>query len=195
VSESFLVTFFQKSNGLLLSPQAAAASSFNAGIRALRRDSKLHTLISSYRISSHEGAKAMQTIDKRYILTLAGVFGAAAASAASLPALYTAAQATAGQAVFAQNCAMCHGAALQGMAGPALVGQRFASAAKDYTVGAIFGEIAEQMPAEAPGSLTHDQYVDALAFILSKNGYPAGSTALAYETSLGSSVPLVSQVK
>jgi hypothetical protein len=37
--------------------------------------------------------------------------------------------------------------------------------------------------------------VDALAFILSKNGYPAGSTALAYETSLGSSVPLVSQVK
>jgi len=53
VSESFLVTFFQKSNGLLPGfsrRRPKAASSFNAGIRALRRDGKLHTLISSYQI-------------------------------------------------------------------------------------------------------------------------------------------------
>jgi len=81
------------------------------------------------------------------------------------------------------------------MAGPALMGQSFASASNNYTIGAIFGEIAEQMPAGAPGSLTHDQYADAMAFILSKNGYPAGTAALDYEASLGSSVPLVSQVK
>jgi mono/diheme cytochrome c family protein len=111
------------------------------------------------------------------------------------PAIYTAAEAAAGSAVFAQNCAMCHGANLQGEAGPSLIGQSFASAASNDTVGAIFAEIAEQMPAGNPGSLTHDQYTQVLAYILSKNGYPAGGTALDYNASLASTVPLVSQVK
>jgi mono/diheme cytochrome c family protein len=117
------------------------------------------------------------------------------ANAASVPALYTGAQAVAGAKVFAQNCAMCHGAALQGMAGPALVGQSFASASNNYTIGAIFGEIAQQMPAGDPGSLTQTQYAAAMAFILSKNGYPAGPKKLDYTASLGSAVPLISQVK
>lgn len=123
------------------------------------------------------------------------ILPAMGAAAATPPALYTAAQATAGATVFAQNCAMCHGADLQGGAGPTLVGQSFASASNNYTIGAIFSEIAEQMPAGQPGSLSQDQYTDALAYILSKNGYPAGSTALNYNASLASSVPLVSQVK
>jgi mono/diheme cytochrome c family protein len=118
-----------------------------------------------------------------------------AQAASAPPAIYTAAQATAGADVFSKNCAICHGAALQGEAGPTLLGQSFASPTNNYTVGAIFGEIAEQMPAGAPGSLTHDQYTAVMAYILSKNGYPAGSTALDYNASLGSSVPLVSQVK
>ncbi len=128
-------------------------------------------------------------------LAAAGLLVSAVSSmAAPPPAIYTAAQATAGAAVYAQNCAMCHGPALQGAAGPALVGQAFAAASHNYTVGAIFGEIAQQMPAGNPGSLTHDQYADVLAYILSKNGYPAGSTALDYNASLTSTVPLVSQV-
>lgn len=137
----------------------------------------------------------MKTNHKLYAFALVGVFAAATANAASPPALFTSAQATAGVAVFARNCAMCHGAALQGMSGPALVGQSFASASNNYTIGAIFSEIAEQMPAGAPGSLTHDQDAQAMAFILSKNGYPAGSKALDYTASLGSSVPLVTEVK
>jgi mono/diheme cytochrome c family protein len=131
----------------------------------------------------------------RHFLTIGALIAMAGAAQAATPAIYTAAQATAGANVFAQNCAVCHGAALQGEAGPTLLGQNFASAANNYTVGAIFGEIAEQMPAGAPGSLTHDQYTQVMAYILNKNGYPAGPTALDYEASLGSSVPLVSQVK
>lgn len=137
----------------------------------------------------------VKIIYKLSIFALAAFGAANAANATSVPAIYTAAQAKAGAAVFAQNCAMCHGAALQGMAGPTLLGQNFASASNNYTVGAIFSEVAEQMPAGAPGSLTHDQYAEAMAYILSKNGYPAGSKALDYTASLGSSVPLVSQVK
>lgn len=132
---------------------------------------------------------------KRHVLTAGALVLLAAPACAATPAIYTAAQATAGAKVFSQNCAMCHGAAMQGEAGPTLLGQSFASAANNYTVGAIFGEIAEQMPAGAPGSLTHDQYTQVMAYILNKNGYPAGPTKLDYEASLGSSVPLVSQVK
>lgn len=113
----------------------------------------------------------------------------------TIPAIYTAAQATSGQAVFAQNCAVCHGANMQGGAGPALIGQAFASASNKYTVAALFGEVAEQMPAGQPGSLTHDQYTSVFAYILKQNGYPAGATPLAYTASLTSTVPVVSQVK
>jgi mono/diheme cytochrome c family protein len=129
------------------------------------------------------------------VLGIFSASGLVARAAAGLPALYTVAQARAGAAVFSQNCAMCHGAALGGEAGPPLVGQRFASAGSGETVGAMFDEIAGQMPAQAPGSLTHDQYAAVMAFILAKNGYPAGPAALDYNATLGSSVPLVSQVQ
>jgi mono/diheme cytochrome c family protein len=117
------------------------------------------------------------------------------AMAGTPPALYTAPQATAGASIYVQNCAICHGATLQGGAGPGLVGQGFASAGSDSTIGSIFSVIAQQMPASAPGSLTHEQDEDAMAYILKQNGYPAGSTALVYKDSMTSALPLVSQEK
>ena len=129
------------------------------------------------------------------VLSLALSLGAVAAQAATPPAIYTDAQATAGADAYAQNCAMCHGAKMEGGAGPALVGQAFASASNNYTVGALFTEMAQQMPAGQPGSLTHTQYEDIFAYILKTNGYPAGSTALNYDKAMGDSTPLVSQVK
>ncbi len=90
--------------------------------------------------------------------------------------LYTAAQASAGAEVFTQSCAMCHGSQLEGGMGPALAGASFASAGNK--IGDIYGVITQQMPETAPGSLTAAQYTDVLAYILSKNGYAAGSAAL-----------------
>ena len=123
------------------------------------------------------------------------LLAAAAAGAATPPALYTQAQATAGAAVYATSCAMCHGADLKGQAGPALLGQAFAAPGNKYTVGSVFTEIAQQMPVSAPSSLTHEQYADIMAYILSKNGYPAGTVALDYTAGMASTEPLVSQVK
>jgi mono/diheme cytochrome c family protein len=128
------------------------------------------------------------------ILVAVLLTGAQALAAPPL-AVYTAAQATAGAAVFATNCSMCHGAALQGVQAPALVGQSFAPATMQYTVGSIFTLITGQMPLGNPGSLSHSDYAAVMAFILSKNGYPAGETALDYTAALSSTVPLVSQVK
>jgi hypothetical protein len=53
------------------------------------------------------------------------MFSGTWAYAASAPALYTAQQATSGQAVFAQSCAACHGKVLQGGFGPKFVGKSF----------------------------------------------------------------------
>jgi hypothetical protein len=38
--------------------------------------------------------------------------------------------------------------------------------------------ISTQMPVNNPGSLSKNQYTQVLAFILAKNGYPAGSVPL-----------------
>lgn len=125
----------------------------------------------------------------------AATLAAPLAARAAPPALYTAQQATAGQAVFEQHCSMCHGKALQGISGPTLIGQNFAAPSNNFTVSAIFDEISQQMPAGAPGSLSHKDYTEVMAFILQKNGYPAGKTPLTYDGAQGSSAKLVSQVK
>jgi len=115
--------------------------------------------------------------------------------AASVPALYAGQQATDGEAVFTENCASCHGDALQGGVGPRLVGQNFAPVSGNNTVGSIFSFMSSQRPDGNGGSLTHTQYEDVMSYILSKNGYPAGQTKLDYTSALASTVPLVSQVK
>jgi mono/diheme cytochrome c family protein len=129
------------------------------------------------------------------LATVGGIAPAASAFAAAPAALYTAAQATAGAKVFADNCAMCHGADLTGLSAPDLVGQAFASPTNKYTIGSMFAEISQQMPAGQPGSLSHDDYANVFAYILQKNGFPAGSKALVFDAALKSTDPLVSQVK
>ncbi len=42
----------------------------------------------------------------------------------------------------------------------------------------------------APASLTHDQYVAIMAFILSKNGYQPSSSALTYSAAMQSKAPI-----
>lgn len=139
----------------------------------------------------------MKIMRKRGLAGFAGMFLmlGGAAMAGTPPALYSARQANAGAGVYAQNCAMCHGGELHGGAGPALTGQGFAGPGSNSTIGRIFSIVARQMPQMAPGSLSQSQYEDVMAYLLQKNGYPAGSAALAYKPSLTSDVPLVSQVK
>jgi mono/diheme cytochrome c family protein len=107
---------------------------------------------------------------------------AAGGAGAKAPALYSKSQAAAGEKVYASKCAMCHGANLEGGAGPPLSGPNMTTLGTKthLTVGDMFGYIVSNMPMNAPASLSHDQYVAVLAYILAKNGYPAGSKPLTY---------------
>ena len=94
-----------------------------------------------------------------------------------LDGIYTAAQAERGKAVYAMNCAGCHGEKQEGgNSGPTLVGPDFTNGYKDGSAGALLNKISQDMPSSAPGSLEPQQYADVFAYILSVNKYPAGST-------------------
>ncbi len=120
----------------------------------------------------------------RSLLLLSAVLAAAplmARAQATKPALYTADQATAGASVYAQGCAACHGAQMEGVAAPALKGSAFGdmATAQSLTADALLDVIANTMPQSDPGSLKPEEYAAVTAYILQQNGYPAGSTALA----------------
>lgn len=114
------------------------------------------------------------------------LFAPVVLAAGSAQGCYTEAQARHGSEVFSANCVQCHGAKLQGQAGPALAGKSFEDSLEYSKMSAkqLFSFISSQMPYNDPGSLKKEQYLQVLAFILKKNGYPAGSTPLS-ESTLG----------
>lgn len=137
--------------------------------------------------AEHATAKA----GTRRLRAIAGIYGLAliltAAGIGQLAAAtgdYTQQQAAAGHQVFTQHCAKCHGSELQGQAGPALAGPKFASnlAYSKMSAQQLFTFMKTQMPADAPASLSKQQYLQTLSYILSKNGYPQGTTPLSEKT-------------
>ena len=114
------------------------------------------------------------------VLTIAAAPLIATAQPAK-PALYTADQATAGAAVYAQSCAACHGQQMEGVAAPALKGSAFGemATAQGLTAQTLLDVIANTMPQSDPGSLKPEENNAVTAYILQQNGYPAGTTALA----------------
>jgi quinoprotein glucose dehydrogenase len=92
--------------------------------------------------------------------------------------VYTKEQAAKGQATYGEECARCHAENLSGGEGnPELVGDTFLQRWDGKTAADLFG-IIRTMPLDAPGSLTRQQYANLMAFILSFNNVPAGSSEL-----------------
>ena len=94
--------------------------------------------------------------------------------------LYTAAQAERGEQLYDQMCSACHGAKLQGnpaapLSGPVFLG-RWADG--QHTLDDLFYIVRTQMPYNAPGTLTRQQYADVVAYVLKANAFPAGDTEL-----------------
>ena len=91
---------------------------------------------------------------------------------------FTTNQALLGAAVYMQKCTVCHGANLQGESGTPLTGPTFSQAYGSGTAAQLYDFLSRQMPLDAPGSLTEQQYLDVTAYILSKNSLPDGDAPL-----------------
>ena len=92
--------------------------------------------------------------------------------------LYSETQAGRGREAYVKACAVCHMADLGGheYAG-ALAGYPFQMKWEDSSVAEVFGRI-RTMPLGEAGSLTSQEYLDILAYILQANGYPSGKDEL-----------------
>jgi len=93
--------------------------------------------------------------------------------------VYTADQAKRGEAQYREQCSACHGDNLEGSGPmPPLAGKDFLANWEGKTVGDLFEKTQTTMPATAPGTLTPEQAADIVSYMLSKDNYPAGTTAL-----------------
>ena len=108
------------------------------------------------------------------------------ASVAQGDGLFTARQAARGAAVYAKSCASCHGPNLEGGSTLALKGSGFMAKWADgkHSVDDLYFVTRFQMPYGAPESLTIQQYIDIVAYMLQQNGYRAGSKELRPTASL-----------
>jgi len=198
----------------LYAPRAqVAADHFNQGLQALQSTAALRPLVAPYQQAAPvkaqptsarwaephlQPAVAWRDADGfgngDRLMMVSDTAKPTPRNSAKAPALYTEDQATKGELAYYQNCSMCHGPKLDGQeggySGPALVGKDFADPSYDFHVSDIFNFVAKQMPAATPGSLPHDVDVQIMAFILKKNGYPAGAKELVYEEAEKSRVPI-----
>jgi mono/diheme cytochrome c family protein len=93
--------------------------------------------------------------------------------------VYTEEQAGRGIPLYQQECASCHGKAMEGGGQtPPLAGDDFKGNWNGQPLGDLFDKMSTSMPADRPGKLSGGQNASILAYMLKQNGFPAGSAPL-----------------
>jgi mono/diheme cytochrome c family protein len=111
-------------------------------------------------------------------LFLAAVVAAplsAQATRTTMDGVYTNEQADLGGKTYEAICSKCHAT------GAALTGPGFLNKWSDQSLYRLWEYMSSRMPYGAPGTLTPEEYLGMLAWILRQNGYPAGDTPLPTE--------------
>jgi cytochrome c len=139
------------------------------------------------------GAVRLRVIARARRRGLLGVVGLAAGvalaagttTAGGAARIATAEQVARGRAVFEARCAKCHGADGQGTSeAPRLIGQP--NGLSGYrTAKGLFDFVSSDMPFDAPGTLTPQEYWDVLAFLLDGNRVIGPDVTLGPDTAEG----------
>lgn len=117
-------------------------------------------------------------------IALTGVSGQSPAAPSVLAGAYSEEQATRGQALYYQHCLDCHGEMMSGVdQAPPLAGPQFTDIWKGESLWALVGRIAT-MPPDKPGSLSRQENVDILSYMLWYNDLPLGDKSLPTEQSI-----------
>jgi alcohol dehydrogenase (cytochrome c) len=101
------------------------------------------------------------------------------AQAPKPPLIFTGAQSDAGQSLYVEHCASCHGQNLDdGPFAPPLKGIDFRQKWDAPSVEPLFTFTSTKMPSARPGTLGEEAYAQLLAFILHENGARPGTKEL-----------------
>jgi alcohol dehydrogenase (cytochrome c) len=124
------------------------------------------------------------------IVTLRRAFIAASVVVASVAhadgvGWFTNDQVNTGRWAYEQRCAVCHGQNLEGGGAPALRGAQFNAQWNGKTLQQFYSYVHTQMPLGAAGSLKGQDYVNVVAYILSRSGIPAGTQKLTMRSPMG----------
>jgi mono/diheme cytochrome c family protein len=99
--------------------------------------------------------------------------------------VFTEPQASRGEAVYTGACGFCHGRRLDGAAddpdmrsAPPLARARFLRIWEGRSLATLFEYTRATMPEDNPSSLTEQEYVDVIAYMLTVGGMPAGDEEL-----------------
>ena len=96
--------------------------------------------------------------------------------------VYTADQATRGQALYKTHCGYCHRDDLIGggseAGAPALKGPIFTIRWRDQPIADMFVTIGTTMPQNKPDTLTPQVVIDIISFLLKSNSMPPGNAEL-----------------
>jgi len=119
-----------------------------------------------------------------FVLAVPAVSGQTDLGSSVLKGAYTEEQALRGQALYYQHCLVCHGEMMSGLdQAPPLAGPQFSSIWNGETLWALVDRI-NTMPPTQPGSLSRQENVDVLTYMLWYNGLPLGSKPLTTEKDL-----------
>ncbi len=108
---------------------------------------------------------------------------------------FTGTQVALGAHAYTAYCSSCHGADLGGPQAP-LRGPAFTSLGKDtgMTLGTFFDFIVRDTPAGSMNSLSHEQYVEIMAYLLAQNGYAPGPKPLRFADAMRLRGPVESRL-
>jgi mono/diheme cytochrome c family protein len=115
-----------------------------------------------------------------WTLTLSVVRAQQAAPRSVKDGVYTLVQAKQGKVVYEEHCLECHGSmasATPDMA-PLLNDYVFQGSWKDRSLGDLFDKIRNTMPPNKAGTVSPQQLIDLVAYILSANALKAGDVPL-----------------
>ena len=124
------------------------------------------------------------------VLFVAARLMVAPQSAAPAAGVYSAAQADRGRLVVESHCSSCHGDDLTGLEGPALVGNAFMLKWEQGNLAALFRKIRDTMPSAAVTSVSEDEKIDAIAYLLQQNGFAEGAAELTKDIDALARIPM-----
>lgn len=97
--------------------------------------------------------------------------------------IYNRAQAKLGMAVYNRTCSACHDG---GRMAPELWTEEFVGNWKGKKLSELSIRIYKTMPVDRPGTLTEEQLVNVIAYLLQMNGFPPGEKAIPGSKALAS---------